>query len=97
MAAAKPPPSMALWAGEADAIETLGTRPVSDRLHRIDLPVLLISGRYGGATPKVEQPVANDIKDVRWTIFEQSSHMLHVEEREACMGPVASFLEELEA
>jgi L-proline amide hydrolase len=76
---------------------TLKTWSVIDRLHRIDVPVLLISGRYDEATPKVVQPFADNIKDVRWTIFEQSSHMPHVEEREACMKLVDAFLDEQDA
>ncbi|HEX2527373.1 MAG TPA: proline iminopeptidase-family hydrolase [Geminicoccus sp.] len=82
---------------EFHVIGTLKSWSVIDRLHLIDVPVLLISGRYDEATPKVVQPFADNIKDVRWTIFEQSSHMPHVEEREACMALVASFLDEQDA
>ncbi|WP_227698164.1 MULTISPECIES: alpha/beta fold hydrolase, partial [unclassified Raoultella] len=31
-------------------------------------------------------------KDAEWVIFENSSHMPHVEEREACMECVGAFL-----
>lgn len=65
---------------------------VIDRLSAINVPVLLISGRFDEAAPEVVQPFADHIKDVQWVIFEHSSHMPHVEERAACMDVVANFL-----
>ncbi|MGY2175025.1 proline iminopeptidase-family hydrolase [Pseudomonas azotoformans] len=67
---------------------------IIDRLSRIQVPTLLISGRYDEATPATVQPFADGIADVLWQIFEQSSHMPHVEERDACMACVARFLEQ---
>jgi L-proline amide hydrolase len=65
---------------------------IIDRLSRIQVPTLLISGRFDEATPATVQPFADGIEEVQWQIFEQSSHMPHVEEREACMASVAAFL-----
>ncbi|NWC73554.1 proline iminopeptidase-family hydrolase [Pseudomonas sp. P7759] len=67
---------------------------IIDRLSRIQVPTQLISGRYDEATPATVQPFADGIADVQWQIFEQSSHMPHVEERDACMACVARFLEQ---
>jgi L-proline amide hydrolase len=67
---------------------------VIDRLSKIIAPTLLISGRYDEATPKVVQPFADTIPDVRWTIFENSSHMPHVEETTACLATVSDFITE---
>ncbi|ETK13912.1 proline iminopeptidase-family hydrolase [Pseudomonas sp. FH1] len=67
---------------------------IIDRLSRIQVPTLLISGRYDEATPATVQPFADSIADVQWQIFEHSSHMPHVEERDACMACVARFLEQ---
>jgi L-proline amide hydrolase len=39
------------------------------------------------------QPYADFIPDVRWRVFEHSSHMPHVEEKEACLAAVADFLD----
>lgn len=69
---------------------------IIDRLDRIQVPTLLISGRHDEATPATVQPYADLIPDVRWTIFENSSHMPHVEEREACMQTVSDFLDSAE-
>ncbi|POF28013.1 proline iminopeptidase-family hydrolase [Roseibium marinum] len=79
---------------EFHVIGTLKDWSVIDRLDNIEAPTLLISGRHDEATPKVVQPFADNIPDVRWTIFEDSSHMPHVEEREACMKVVGTFLAE---
>jgi pimeloyl-ACP methyl ester carboxylesterase len=81
---------------EFHVIGSLKDWSIIDRLHNIAAPTLLISGRHDEATPKVVQPFADHIPDVRWTIFEESSHMPHVEERAPCMRVVAAFLDGLE-
>ena len=75
-------------------IGSLRTWSVIDKVHAINVPTLLISGRYDEATPAVVQPFADNIKGARWVIFERSSHLPHVEETEKCMKTVASFLDE---
>ena len=65
---------------------------IIDRLAQIQIPVLLISGRYDEATPEVVQPFMDHILGARWVIFEASSHMPHVEERDLCMKTVSDFL-----
>jgi L-proline amide hydrolase len=78
---------------EFHVIGTMKGWTIESRLHRITVPVLLISGRYDEATPLCVQPYADHIPDVRWHVFEQSSHMPHVEEKEACLAAVADFLD----
>lgn len=78
-------------------IGTMKDWTIVDRLDRIAVPTLLISGRHDEATPACVQPFADRIPDVRWTIFEDSSHMPHLEERAACMATVGAFLAEVEA
>lgn len=77
---------------EFHVIGTLKTWSVIDRLSAIDVPTLIISGRYDEATPATVQPFKDGIKGARWEIFEQSSHMPHVEEQEDCMRVVGDFL-----
>ena len=77
---------------EFHVIGSLKTWSIIDRLERIQAPVLLISGRHDEATPATVQPYADRIPDVRWTIFEESSHLPHLEEGEACLKLVAEFL-----
>jgi L-proline amide hydrolase len=75
-------------------IGTLKDWTIVDRLDQIVAPTLLISGRYDEATPATVQPYADRIPDVRWEIFENSSHMPHVEEEEAYLRLVGGFLTE---
>ncbi len=79
---------------EFHVIGTMKDWSIVGRLSTISAPTLLISGRYDEATEACVQPFADEIPDVRWRIFEQSSHMPHVEEREACMAEVCAFLDE---
>jgi len=81
---------------EFHVIGSLRDWSVIERLERIRVPTLLISGRHDEATPACVEPFEQLIPDVRWRIFEDSSHMPHVEEREACMALVADFLAEVE-
>lgn len=79
---------------EFHVIGTMKDWSIVGRLATISVPTLLISGRFDEATEACVQPYADEIPDVRWTIFEQSSHMPHVEEREDCMAVVGAFLAE---
>ncbi len=65
---------------------------IVERLHAVTTPTLLVSGRHDEATPATVQPFFDNIPDVRWTIFEQSSHSPHVEETERCLQVVGDFL-----
>jgi L-proline amide hydrolase len=77
---------------EFHVVGTLKTWSIIDRLDRIRAPTLLISGRYDEATRATVEPYAKHIPDVRWTIFESSSHMPHVEETERCLRVAGDFL-----
>ena len=77
---------------EFHVIGTLRDWTVVERLHRVVAPTLLLSGQHDEATPATVQPYADLIPDVRWTVFPDSSHMPHVEERRACMELVGGFL-----
>ena len=65
---------------------------VKDRLHEIDVPTLLVSGRYDEATPALQQVLLDGIAGSEWVCFEESSHMPHVEERERYMSVVGDWL-----
>lgn len=77
---------------EFHVVGTLKDWTIIERLDRITAPAFLISGKYDEATPEVVQPYADRIPDVRWQIFENSSHMPHVEEKDACLEAVAAFI-----
>jgi L-proline amide hydrolase len=73
-------------------VGTLRDWSVVDRVASITAPTLLLSGRHDEATPVTVQPFFDNIADVRWEIFEESSHMPFVEETEAYMDVVDAFL-----
>jgi len=78
---------------EFHVIGTLKTWSVVDEVKRIQVPTLLISGGHDEAAPSTVQPFADGIPDVRWHIFEQSSHVPHIEERNAYMALVQDFID----
>jgi len=58
----------------------------------IAVPTLLISGRYDEVTPGAAQPFHQLIPDVRWEIFEDSSHVPHLEEPDRFRAVVSEYL-----
>jgi L-proline amide hydrolase len=65
---------------------------VKDRLGEIRVPTLLVSGRYDEATPALQQVLHDGIEGSEWVVFEESSHMPHVEERAEYMRVVGDWL-----
>lgn len=78
---------------EFHVVGTLKDWSVIDRLHLIEVPTLLVSGRFDEATPETVRPFADHIPDVRWHMFEHSSHMPHVEEEDLYLRIVGEFLD----
>jgi L-proline amide hydrolase len=77
---------------EFHVIGTMKDWTIEDRLHLIDVPTLLISGKYDEATPLVVKPYVDTVKGCEWLLFDQSSHMPHVEEKALCLEKVSGFL-----
>jgi L-proline amide hydrolase len=65
---------------------------VKDRLREIAFPTLLVSGRHDEATPALQEVLRDGIPGAEWVVFEDSSHMPHVEERERYMAVVGGWL-----
>ena len=78
---------------EFDVIGTLAGWTIEDRLGRIDVPTLLLSGRYDEATEACVRPFAERVPNAHWTVFEKSSHLPHIEERDHFMQVVGAFLD----
>lgn len=79
---------------EFHVIGTLAGWTIEDRLDRIIVPTLLISGAFDEATPLTQRPFLDRVPDIRQVVFEASSHMPHVEERAATMRVVRDFLDQ---
>lgn len=65
---------------------------VTDQLHRIRVPALILTGRYDEVSPVVGKDMHSHIKGSEFTIFPKSSHLAFWEEREAFMKRVLGFL-----
>jgi L-proline amide hydrolase len=75
---------------------TLRDWDITDRLHEVDVPTLVISGRYDEATLAVVEPIAHGIPGAEWVLFENSSHMPHVEEHDRYISVVEAFFRKVE-
>jgi pimeloyl-ACP methyl ester carboxylesterase len=74
----------------------LKTWDITARLGEIHAPTLVTSGRYDEATPLIAETVQRGIPGATWVLFEESSHMAHVEEVERYMQVLGGFLSKCE-
>ncbi|HUR49309.1 MAG TPA: alpha/beta fold hydrolase, partial [Acidimicrobiales bacterium] len=70
---------------------------VTSRLGEIDVPTLLISGRYDEATPKHQEIMRDAIAGSEWVLLEESSHSTHLEDPERYRQALTDFLAKAEA
>jgi len=68
----------------------------SGRLKEIELPVLFTCGRHDEATPESVGWYSSLLPGSRLVVFEESSHMSHLEERERYNDVIREFLREVE-
>lgn len=66
---------------------------VTEKLSQIKVPTLLISGRYDQVTPTCVEPLYQKIAGSKWLLFDESSHLPHLEEQENFISAVTEFLE----
>ena len=81
---------------EFHVIGRLKTWDITPRLGEIAVPTLVLSGRYDEATPLIAETVQRGIPGAEWVLFEESSHMPHVEETERYLRVVDDFLTRVE-
>jgi L-proline amide hydrolase len=81
---------------EFHCIGSLKTWDITERLPEIDTPTLLVSGRYDEATPHIVQQIHERIPGAEWELFEESSHMPHVEQSDAFLARVETFLKTID-
>jgi proline iminopeptidase len=68
----------------------------SSRLREIERPVLFTCGRHDEATPETVGWYSSLLPGSRLVVFEKSSHMCHLEEREPFNAVIREFLREVE-
>ncbi|OLE32268.1 MAG: hypothetical protein AUG45_10745 [Ktedonobacter sp. 13_1_20CM_3_54_15] len=82
---------------EFHVIGTIKDWDRTDRLSEIHVPTLITSGSYDESTPLINEVLHKGIAGSEWILFEQSSHMAHVEERELYLSTVKAFIEGVES
>jgi proline-specific peptidase len=69
---------------------------VRDRLYEIDVPTLVVRGRYDMCTGPIAATLVDGIPDAREVVLEHSSHTPVLEETEAYLSVVSAFLAEVD-
>ena len=82
---------------EFTVVGSIADFDISDRLPEIDVPVLLVSGEHDEVRPWVVADMHERLRHAERALFEDSSHMPHVEEPERFRAVVEAFLERAEA
>ena len=66
---------------------------IVERLSLIQVPTLIYSGLYDEATPGTQTVFLKHIPNVRQVLFQNSSHMPHIEEHEKTIDLIRTFLD----
>ena len=69
---------------------------ISDRLHEIDVPTLVVRGRYDMCTEPIAATLVEGIRDAREVVLEESSHTPVLEETDRYLELVGTFQREAE-
>src|SRR5205085_3322754 len=78
---------------EFHVIGTIKDWDRTNRLSEIHVPTLITSGRFDESTAHINSVLHKGIAGSEWVLFENSSHMAHVEERELYIPTIRAFLE----
>jgi L-proline amide hydrolase len=81
---------------EFTVVGSLREYDVTDRLGEIEVPVLLISGAHDEVRPDVVARAHERLPNSQWELFDDSSHMPHLEEHDRFLEVVEAFLERVE-
>jgi proline-specific peptidase len=65
---------------------------VTDRLHEVDVPTLVIRGRYDMCTDKIAATLVNGISGAREVVLEHSSHTPLLEETDVYLATITQFM-----
>lgn len=87
-----------MWGlSETKVTGTLKDWNIVSRLAEINVPTLVVGGRYDEATPALTETIHRGILGSEWVIFENSSHFPHIEETESYLQVLVQFLNRIEA
>jgi L-proline amide hydrolase len=81
---------------EFTVVGTIRDFDITDRLGEIEVPVLLVSGEHDEVRPHLVAAMHERLRHGEWVLFEDSSHMPHIEEPARFLELVEGFLERSE-
>jgi L-proline amide hydrolase len=76
---------------------TLRDWDIKSRLGEVAVEVLLVSGGHDEVAPAAVRELHEGLPGSRWELFEEASHMPHVEEPERFLDLVNKFLDDIES
>jgi L-proline amide hydrolase len=82
---------------EFTVVGTIRDFDLNDRLGEVEVPVLLVSGAHDEVRPWVVEGMQRRLPRGEWVLFQDSSHMPHVEEPERFASVVGAFLGRVDA
>jgi L-proline amide hydrolase len=82
---------------EFTVVGTIRDFDITDRLPEIEVPVLLVSGEHDEVRPHLTAAMHERLRQGERVVFEDSSHMPHIEEPERFLAVVEDFLARSEA
>lgn len=85
-----------LGCNELDPAGALAEWDITRRLGEIELPTLVVSGRYDLAPPPVAAALYQGIHSSEWVVFEHSANMPHLEEPQRFLEVLDGFLGKVE-
>lgn len=95
---ADPEVYLTLWGpSEVHCTGTLAGWDVRPRLNALSVPALVLGGRYDECTPAIQEDLHERLSGSRWVVFEESSHLPHLEETGRFLEVVEGFLSAVEA
>jgi proline-specific peptidase len=87
-----------MWGvNEFNITGTLRNWSVTNRLGEVNVPTLLLSGRYDESTPLINETIKKGIRESEWVVFENSSHTPHLEESGKYLTVLEDFLDRVES
>jgi proline iminopeptidase len=81
---------------EWDVTGALRGWDVSDRLHEIDVPTLVLRGRYDMCTETIAATLVDGIRGAREVVLERSSHTPVLEETDTYLASIGEFMRKAE-
>jgi proline-specific peptidase len=70
---------------------------VRSRLHELDVPTLVVRGRYDMCSDSIARTLADGIRGARYLVFEHSSHTPVLEETDLYLEAVGDFVDEVDS